>query len=158
MSGSSQAGSKVTPGVEQILVDRVAVAAEPDRDDIDGHLVERDRDEHFALALGELADRGRQGLELLSPLEPVTGAERKHVRHPLEHGFLTARGLSTPGVARHLAGDLEHHELVSPGSEPAEPAELVELRQDVHERVVRSLVGEIVELGPADRSQLTAPP
>jgi hypothetical protein len=99
-----------------------------------------------------------EGLELLSPLEPVTGAERKHVRHPLEHGFLTARGLSTPGVARHLAGDLEHHELVGPGSEPAEPAELVELRQDVHERVVRSLVGEIVELGPADRSQLTAPP
>ena len=58
MSGGGHAGTQVTPGVEQVLVDRVAVGAEPDREHVDRDVVERDRDEHLALALGQLADRG----------------------------------------------------------------------------------------------------
>ena len=52
MSSGRHAGTQVTPGVEQVLVDRVAVGAEPDREKINGHLIERDGDEDFSLALG----------------------------------------------------------------------------------------------------------
>jgi hypothetical protein len=41
-----------------------------------GASFERDRDEHLALALGQLVDRGREGLELLSLLEPVSRSGR----------------------------------------------------------------------------------
>jgi hypothetical protein len=59
MSGCSHAGAQVTPRIEQVLVDRVAVGAELNREHVDRDVVERDRHEHFALALGQLADRGR---------------------------------------------------------------------------------------------------
>jgi hypothetical protein len=76
MSGCSHADTQVTPGVEQVLVDRAAVGSAPNGEHVDRDVVERDRHEHFALALGQLADRGRQGLELLLLLEPIAGAER----------------------------------------------------------------------------------
>src|SRR5262249_5024943 len=158
MSRGSKARSQVTPGVEQVLVDRVAVRSEANGEHVDRNIVERDRDEHFALALGQLADRGRQSLELLLLLEPVAGPGRSGVWYPLERKLVTVGRLSSPGVAGDLARDLEHHELVGPGGEAAEPAELVELREDFHQRVVGSLLGEIVELRPGDRPQLPAPP
>jgi hypothetical protein len=71
---------------------------------------------------------------------------------------LTGGRLPAPGVSGDLAGDLEHHELVGPRGEAAEPPELIEPGQDAHQRVVDSLLGEIVELGPADRAELAAPP
>jgi hypothetical protein len=64
--------------------------------------------------------------------------------------------VAVPGVARHLAGDLEDDELVRPGGEAAEPAEVVEAPEDVHERIVGRLLGEILELGAGDRPQLGA--
>ena len=56
-----------------------------------------------------------------------------------------------PGVARDLAGDLEDRELVGPGREAAEPPEVVELGQDVHHRVVRALLRDVVELRARER-------
>jgi hypothetical protein len=65
MSGGRHPGVQVAPGVEQVLVDRVAASTELHREHVDRDVVERDRHERFALALAQLADRGRQGLELL---------------------------------------------------------------------------------------------
>ena len=65
--------------------------------------------------------------------------------------------MPAPRVAGHLGRHLEDHELVRPGREPAVPSELIESAEDVHERVVRRLVGEIVELRPGDRLQPSAP-
>ena len=56
-------------------------------------------------------------------------------------------------MAGDLAGDLEHGELVRPRGEPAQSAEVIELAQDVHQRVVGRLVGDVLELGAADRAQ-----
>ncbi|MDA0159049.1 hypothetical protein OM076_02130 [Solirubrobacter ginsenosidimutans] len=65
------------------------------------------------------------------------------------------------GCSRHacrdLAGDLEDHELVRPRGEAAEAAEVLELGQDVHQRVVGALLGDVVELRTAQRLQLAAP-
>jgi hypothetical protein len=63
-----------------------------------------------------------------------------------------------PGVARHLAGDLEHHELVGPSGEAAQSAEVVEPCKDIHQRVVCGLLSEVVKLRAADRDQLTPSP
>jgi len=51
-------GAQVAPGVEQVLVERVAVGAELDGEHVDRDLVERDRHEHLALPVRQLADRG----------------------------------------------------------------------------------------------------
>ena len=68
-----QPGAQAPAGVEQVLVDRVAVGIEREREFVHRHVVERDRDEHLALARGELADRLRQDPELLAPLERLAG-------------------------------------------------------------------------------------
>jgi hypothetical protein len=57
-----------------------------------------------------------------------------------------------------LARDLEHDELVGPGGEAAESRELLEPGEDVHQRVVGGLLGEVIELRPPDRVQLTVTP
>jgi hypothetical protein len=61
-------------------------------------------------------------------------------------------------VPGNLARDLEHDELVGPGGEAAETLELLEPGEDVQQRVVGGLLGEVIELRPPDRAQLTAPP
>ena len=116
------------------------------------------RDEHLALSIRQLADRGRQRIELLAPLDPLAGLRAQRVGQLLERKLLS--GLEAAGARRGArpCRDLEHHELVRPGREPAEPAKVVKPRQDVHQRVVGSLLGEIIELRAADRTQLTAPP
>src|SRR5262249_60942675 len=135
MSRGSKARSQVTPGVEQVLVDRVTVRSEPNGEHVDRNIVERDRDEHFALALGQLADRGRQSLELLLLLEPVAGPGRSGVWYPLERKLVTVGRLSSPGVAGDLARDLEHHGPLGPGGGGAEAAEPGEARADLHQRL-----------------------
>lgn len=92
MSGGGHAGAEITPGVEQVLVDRVAVCAELDRQYVDRRLVERDRNEHLTLALGQLADRVRQGLEALLLFEPVSGSRRQRVGQLLDGRLFTAGG------------------------------------------------------------------
>src|SRR5262249_60605565 len=119
MSRGSKARSQVTPGVEQVLVDRVTVRSEPNGEHVDRNIVERDRDEHFALALGQLADRGRQSLELLLLLEPVAGPGRSGVWYPLERKLVTVGRLSSPGVAGRPGPDPRHHRPVGPRGERA---------------------------------------
>jgi hypothetical protein len=53
-----------------------------------------------------------------------------------------------------LARDLEDHELVGPGREPAEPLEGVDAGQDLHHRVVGALLRDVVELRARERFQL----
>jgi hypothetical protein len=96
-------------------------------------------------------------MKLLQLFDPVGGADRERIRQLLEHKLVTARWMVLPGVTRDLARDLKHGELVGPGGEPAEPAEPVELGEHVHQRIVRRLLGEVIELGAGDRSELTAP-
>jgi hypothetical protein len=57
------------------------------------------------------ADGGREDLELRAPHEPAGGPRRDHVGQLVPGRFEVARRLPKPGVARHLARDLEHHEL-----------------------------------------------
>jgi hypothetical protein len=67
--GRSEALAQRASRVEQVLVDRVAVRAELERQDIDRNAVERDRDERVALAVGQVADRRRENCELLALLD-----------------------------------------------------------------------------------------
>jgi len=71
--GGGHASSQIAPGIEQVLVDRVAVGSQLDREHVDRDLVERDRHEHLALALGQLADRDRQRIELLASFGAQSG-------------------------------------------------------------------------------------
>ena len=73
MFGGGHACPQATPGVEQVLVDRVAVGFELHRQDVDRDVIESDGDEHLALALGQLGDRPRQRLKLCPLLEPFLG-------------------------------------------------------------------------------------
>jgi hypothetical protein len=46
---------------------------------------------------------------------------------------------------------------VGPGREAAQPTKLIELGQHLHQRVVRGLLGQILEFRAGDRTELTAP-
>jgi hypothetical protein len=63
---------------------------------------------------------------------------------------------SVPRAAPDLHRRLQERELVGPGGEAAVAAEVVELGQDGHERVVGALDGEIVEVGVAQVRAATA--
>jgi hypothetical protein len=88
----------------------------------------------------------------------VAGARGEGVGQPFEVEFLVAGWVRAPGVTGHLARHLEDHELVRPGREAAASAELVELVEETDERVIGRLLGEVVQLGPADRLQQAPPP
>ena len=72
-SGVSQPGPEVTPGVEQVLVDRIAVGAEFDGQHVYLHVIQRDRNEHLTPTLS--SPIAAQCAQLFPPLEPVAGAE-----------------------------------------------------------------------------------
>ncbi len=61
-------------------------------------------------------------------------------------------------MPRKLARHLEDRELVRPRSEPAEALEVIELREDVHERVIGALLRHVVELGTGQWWTQRAPP
>jgi len=60
MAGRGQAGSELSPGVEEVLVDRVAVGVKLEREHVDRDVVERDRDEDLAL-LRDVVELGEAG-------------------------------------------------------------------------------------------------
>ncbi len=117
---------------------------------VDGHVVERDGDEHLALVGREVAgDRLPDGGQQLGHLGvAVRRGARIGERRP-------ARGIEghlavVPRAPAHLHARLEQGELVGPGGEAALAAVGVELGQHRHERVVGALVGDVVELLAAD--------
>jgi hypothetical protein len=140
-----------------VLVDRVAVGVELQRQHVDRDVVQRDRDEDLALAWGQVfLDGVHQHRELLAALGLIAGLGRQGVRKPVPCRLLGARRMVVPGVSRDLARDLEDHELVGPGGEPAEPFELVDAGKDLHHRVVGALLSDIVELWAGECCQLTS--
>ena len=62
-----------------------------------------------------------------------------------------------PRPSSHGRGGLEQRELVRPGREAAVPAVAVKLPQDGHQRVVRRLVSEVVEVPCRGRRARPAP-
>ena len=63
-----------------------------------------------------------------------------------------------PRPSSSLYACLEQRELVGPRGEAAHPAELIQLAEYRHQRVVGRLVGEVVELCGADVTELIASP
>jgi hypothetical protein len=60
--------------------------------------------------------------------------------------MLTAGRVALPPVPPKLARYLEDRKLVGPRRESAEALEVVDPRQDLHERVIGALLGDVVEL------------
>jgi hypothetical protein len=155
VAGGREARAEPAPGIEEVLVERVAIGAQLQREHVDGDVVERDGHEDLALARREvLLDRCHQRRELLAALGLIAGPGRQRVGKLVPRQLLGARRVVLPGVARDLGGDLEDHELVGPGGEPAEPLEVVEPGQDLHHRVVGALLRDVVELRARERPQL----
>lgn len=156
-AGGRQLTPQAAPGIKQVLVNRVAVGAELERDHVDRHVVEGDGDEHLALAVGQLRDCPRQHLQLKLLLKLLLRAGRSMVGQQISIGLVEVGWMSPPGVSGDLGRDLEDDEPVGPRGETAEPAEVIEPTEHVDERVIGGLVGEIIELRTADRTQLGTP-
>src|SRR5215471_8818300 len=78
---SGKCGPQLTPGVEQCLVDRVAVGSELDDQGIQGNSVEHDRDENLTLPCSQLGVHGAvQRGEQIPPLGLLRGVETEPVR------------------------------------------------------------------------------
>ena len=92
-----------------------------------------------------LLDRGQQ-LRLLRRLVGLEAGARDEVPPVLLHRHLAL----LPGAPAQLHGCLVERELVGPGREPAEPAEVVEPPEHAHQRVVCGLEGDVVELAAAE--------
>src|SRR3954454_10215488 len=139
---------QLAPGVVQGLVERAAGRAESLRQHVDRDAVERQRHEHLALARGQLgANRALQGMEELALLEPLVG--RQAGVGDLRPALLVDLDLaSAPRAAASLHARLEQRELVGPGREAAGAAEVVELGEHGHQRVVGRLHGEVVVVDP----------
>ena len=148
-----EASTQLAASVEQVLVDRVAVRAESQREtSIETSLSATATKTSRWRSVSSSAGPAPQLLALLGLLRR---ARREGVGDLLPLRLLLRR-LPPPGVPRHLARDVEDHELVGPGREAARAAELVELGKDVHQRVVRRLLGEVVELRAGDRPECVA--
>src|SRR5262249_61441589 len=110
---SGKSGAQLTPGVEQRLVDRVAVGAELDDQGIQGNSVEHDRDENLTLPCSQLGVHGAvQRGEQIPPLGLLRGVETEPVRQLIP--VLGAKGDAgiAPEMPPDLGRDLEDDELV----------------------------------------------
>ena len=87
-----------------------------------------------------------QRRQLLATLGLIAGLGREGVRKLVPRRLVVGRRVVVPGVPRDLGGDLEDHELVGPGGEPAQALEAVDPGQDLHHRVVGALLRDVVEL------------
>ena len=148
-TGGGQAGAELAPGVEEVLVDRVAVGAELQGEHVDRDVVEGDRHEDLPLALGQVRRDRRASTASCSRRSACSPGSAARVSGSWSNVRSRARRMVLPGVPRELARGLEDHELVGPGREAAAPPEVVELGEDVHRRVVGALLRDVVELVPA---------
>ena len=85
---------------------------------------------------------GREELRLLDLLIGLETHAREEVPPVLLHRHLAL----LPGAPAQLHGRLVERELVRPGREPAQPAEVVEAPEHAHQRVVGCLESDVVEL------------
>jgi hypothetical protein len=102
-------------------------------------------------------DRGAERGEQLVGLGLLPGAKAEAVGHAVPRLGIEVDAGGAPEMAANLVRDLDDRELRRPGGEEAFAAKAVELCEDRDERVVRRLVGEIVELGAAEREPRAAP-
>jgi len=130
----------------QGLVQRTAAAAQPLRQNIDRHAVERDRDEHLLLPGGQPLDFLPERPEQVARFGVLiwTGRTIGYDR-PRRRG---KRNLATaPRVPSHLNARFDDGELASPRREPAIAAKVIQPAQDRHKRVISALPGEVIGVG-----------
>ena len=156
---SGKSGPQLTPGVEQRLVNRVAVRAQLDDQRIQWDTVEHDRDEDHALVRGQPfiygpVDRAEQ----IPPLGLAGGVEAEPVRQPIPVLGVQRDGRVPPEMPPDLGRHLEDDELIGPGREPALSTELPELAGNGNQRIGRRLIGEVIKLGAGDPQPRAAPP
>ena len=141
------------------LVERAARRCKALGEHVDRHAVDGERDQYLALvgcqlAADALADRSEQLPALGGDVGPLGSVGEAVPGLGVEHDLAVL-----PGAPADANSGLEQRELVDPGREAARAAEVVELGQHGHERVVGGLHGEVVELlaaherhaGPAPR-------
>ena len=148
--------AQLAAGVVQRLVERAAGGLFPVGEHVDRDLVERQRNEHGPLTRGQsLGDADPDRAEQLALLRRVCrpgGGAREHAPRLVLDGHLPP----LPRAPAHLHRGLVERELVGPGREPREAAELVEASEDREEGVVRGLLGDVVEV-PAKVRMRAAP-
>ena len=144
---AGQLGAQLAPRVVQRLVERAARRAEPLGEHVDRHAVERERAEHLALVRRQRrrasASRiARSSSAVLDAL--LAGSAARPAARPASVVERHLAALPCPPARLHAG--LEQRELVRPGREAARAAEAVELGEDRHQRVVRGLRGEVLDL------------
>jgi hypothetical protein len=156
---SGKSGPQLTPGIEQRLVDRVAVGAQLYDQRIQRNIVEHDRDEDHALVRGQLfIDGPVQRAEQVPPFGLARGVEAEPVRQPVPVLGVERDGRVAPEVPPDLGRHLEDDELIGPGREPALSPELPELAGNRDQRIGRRLMGQVIKLGAGDPQPWATPP
>ncbi|HWG09330.1 MAG TPA: hypothetical protein VN672_10010 [Solirubrobacteraceae bacterium] len=146
--------SELLPPVVQGLVKSAARRLEPLGEDVDRHLVQRERYDHLALMWAQvLLDRLAQRGELIRRLDCLLSGALVIIgdQGPRLGGEWDLTSL--PGVLAHLGRSLIQRKLVRPRRKAAFAPELIELPQDHHKRVVRTLVGEVIEVPTAQSAR-----
>ena len=142
-TGGDQVGAQPRPRVVDGLVQSVAVGPQPLREHVDRDLVDEECQRDPALVrvrAVSIAERTAQARSTPSAypagLGPRDGTSASS----------SSENLSVlPREPSYLRGALEDRELVGPGREPAPPLERVQLREHRHHRLVRRLVGDLVD-------------
>ena len=140
----------------QCLVEGTARRVQALGENVDRHIVESDGDQDLALVARELfVDGIPHGAEQLVRLRlAVRGSTA--VCHQSPVLGVECDLAAVPGSPARLGARLEQGELVGPGREAARAAIVVELGEDGHERVVGTLLGEVLTLGSEPRRRRRA--
>src|SRR4051812_31863697 len=157
-SGRGELPPQLAASVVQRLVQRAPGRAEALGEDIDRHAVEGERDKHLALVRRKgLGHRGAQRVEDLAALERIVHAralvDERRPALPRENDLAFL-----PGAPAQPDAGFEQRELIGPRSEAARAAVVVELRQHGHQRVVRCLHRDVLELLAAYVRERRPPP
>ena len=118
---------QLAAGVEERLVDRVAVRAELDGERVGRDAVQHDRDDAVRCrSLSSLLDGRAQRRDELASLRPFGDIEPEAVRQRLPVLGVVRELGPAPEVPADLGGDFEDGELARPGREAALASELAE--------------------------------
>ena len=137
--------AKLAARVVQCLVERAASAAEALGEDVDGHAVQREGDEHLPLVRGQGSRIARCNASSSCACSASSCGWAGRWR---ERPGLRLQGdlAPLPRPPAQLHGRLQEGELVGPGREAAVAAEVVEPPEHAHQRVVGGLHGDVGEL------------
>src|SRR6266536_3166808 len=138
--------SQLPPGVVQRLVERAAVRVQPLGQDVDRDAVDGQCNEDTLLVRRQyLGNRALESLDQLVLLGLGIGQE-SGAREQAPALWLERHFPPLPGTFSQLDGRFEQGELVCPGREATQAAEVVETPQYAHQRVVRGFGRDVFEL------------